>query len=129
MESLITHSINSYTSNLLCLCSAHKLGQDIHKVLTADIMKETFKDHLEIYANKFATESLIVQQLLHADHETMQVFQSAYEDIKNDIAGNYTDPTAEELQEINQKIQDFSKKRKQYDRRIALGLNKKLHVA
>lgn len=129
MENLIIHSVNSYASNLLCLCSAHKLRQDIHKVLTTDIMQETFRGYLETYATKYPTEALIVQQLLRVDHEVMQSFQSAYEDLKHDIAGNYIHPSAEDIQEINQKIQDFSKKRKQYDRRPSLGANEKLHAA
>lgn len=129
MENLIIHSVNSYVSNLLCLQSAHKLSQDIHAVLISDIMQETFRGYLQTHARKYPTESLIIDQLLNKDHEALEAFQAAYEDLKNDLAGNYTNPTPAQLQEINDKIQHFSKKWKQYDRRVSLGANDKLYAA
>jgi|GEM_PF-5478961 len=129
MENLIIHSVNSYVSNLLCLQSAHKLSQDIHAVLLSDIMQETFRGYLQTHARKYPTESLLIQELLRTDHEALDAFQAAYEDLKNDLAGNYTNPTPAQLQEINDEIQSFSKKRKQYDRWVSLGANKKLNAA
>lgn len=129
MENLIWNSINSYSSNLICLSSAHKLRQDIGKVLSSDIMQETFVWYLKAHSVKYPTEKHIIEQFLRDDYEAMSAFQLAYDDLKMDIAGNYPSPTKEDLQKINDKIQIFAKKRRQYDRRLSLSANNKQHAA
>lgn len=116
MEPFVSYAINSYTNNLIVLYSAHKCNKDIADVLNSEPMNISFAQYLEREAQVFKTEALLVHNFLSEEFESMQLFQDAYNDLKHDIAGNYTNPSKEQLMEINDKIIAFAKSRKQPDR-------------